>query len=266
MMTLARMIDFLKQIEDRVRPLVCDTYDGGTDTVTRQGRIMESDVDTIQLIAASLKEIEDKTITIVGDRYIVTMDTMLSREQVMKLKESMEHFLHAPVFVASGFFGFKIERLSAEAPRLMEDIREFHEKFGLEYKGKPRSLPPELSDFRLKFMREEFEEYDDATFIIKNELTQLNRDQDVGIITINLEQQLDALVDLVYVALGTAYLHGFDFNEAWRRVHAANMRKVRTLSADESKRGSIFDVIKPKGWTPPSHVDLVEDHEHQVKA
>ena len=65
---------------------------------------------------------------------------------------------------------------------------------------------------------------------------------------------LDALVDLVYVALGTAYLHGFGpqkFNEAWRRVHEKNMEKIRAPSADHSKRGSAFDVIKPAGWTPP---------------
>jgi len=68
--------------------------------------------------------------------------------------------------------------------------------------------------------------------------------------------QLDALVDLAYVVLGTAFMHGFDFNEAWRRVHAANMQKVRATSPDVSKRNSSLDVVKPEGWTPPDLSDL----------
>jgi predicted HAD superfamily Cof-like phosphohydrolase len=72
-----------------------------------------------------------------------------------------------------------------------------------------------------------------------------------------LVDQLDALVDLAYVVLGTAYLHGFRFNEAWRRVHAANMAKVRAERAEQSARGSTFDVVKPPGWKPADLSDLV---------
>lgn len=122
---------------------------------------------------------------------------------------------------------------------LFQDIKEFHEKFGLEYKGSPRNLEEELGGFRFKFMVEELTEYSDG-----------RAEQD-------LAKQLDALVDLAYVALGTAYMHGFDFNEAWRRVHAANMLKVRALAATDSKRGSTFDVIKPENWSPPVLDDLV---------
>ena len=41
------------------------------------------------------------------------------------------------------------------------------------------------------------------------------------------------------------------------------MKKIRTPNADASKRGSKYDVIKPPGWEPPSHKDLVEDHSHR---
>jgi predicted HAD superfamily Cof-like phosphohydrolase len=75
----------------------------------------------------------------------------------------------------------------------------------------------------------------------------------------DIEGQLDALVDLVYVALGTAYMHGFDFNEAFKRVHEANMKKVRAVSMRDSKRGSIYDVVKPEDWTPPDLSDLVKE-------
>jgi predicted HAD superfamily Cof-like phosphohydrolase len=82
----------------------------------------------------------------------------------------------------------------------------------------------------------------------------------------HMAQALDGLVDLVYVALGTAYLHGFDFREAWRRVHFANMNKVRaSQDGSDSKRGSSYDVIKPPGWRPPDHSDLVLPRARKVK-
>lgn len=144
----------------------------------------------------------------------------------------------------------------------MEDIAEFHRKFGLGYEGKPRALPKDLSDFRLGFKEEELREYRDATKVASLELSLDNPDP--GIITTCLEDQLDGLVDLVYVILGTAYLHGYElrWQEAWDRVHRANMNKIRATNASQSARGSIHDVVKPQGWTKPRHNDLVEDHIH----
>lgn len=114
---------------------------------------------------------------------------------------------------------------------LMRDIVEFHDKFGLLYYDLPRELPEDLRDFRINFMKEELTEYINAK---------------------TKEDMLDALVDLCYVALGTAQLHGFNFNEAWKRVHAANMAKVRAPS-----ERSEYDIVKPEGWTPPDLSDLV---------
>lgn len=114
-------------------------------------------------------------------------------------------------------------------------VKDFHEKFGLVYDGPPRELPPELARFRERFMDEELIEY---------------------VISGRLEDRLDALVDLTYVIFGTALLHGFNFEEAFRRVHEANMLKMRASSADDSKRNSAFDVVKPPGWTPPDLSDL----------
>lgn len=155
-------------------------------------------------------------------------------------------------------------------PHLTRDIREFHEKFELTYKGKPRSLPIDLLTFRLKFLLEELEEYELNATALADQLLPDFIGRDDGMILINLERALDALVDLVYVALGTSYLHGFNFDEAWRRVHHANMQKVRAPSAEASEassgRGSTYDVIKPPGWEPPRHVDLVEDHAHRQVA
>lgn len=117
------------------------------------------------------------------------------------------------------------------------DIAAFHEKFGLNYDGPPRELPIEMSQFRRKFLQEELNEYCAA---VEGH---------------NMEKQLDGLVDIVYVALGTAYLQGFDFREAWRRVQAANMAKQRA-NPDIPGRGQ-YDVVKPPGWKAPILRDLV---------
>lgn len=115
---------------------------------------------------------------------------------------------------------------------MWQDIKAFHEKFGLNYDGPPRDLPKDLAPFRLGFIFEELDEL---------------------ILAENKADQLDALVDLVYVIMGTAYLQGFDFQEAWNRVHAANMAKVR----GPSKRSESYDVIKPEGWKAPDLRDIV---------
>ena len=117
-----------------------------------------------------------------------------------------------------------------------QNIEEFHEKFNLEYRDYPRPLDPDEKDFRLVCLREEVDEYASAQ---------------------NLEDELDALVDLIYFALGTSYRHGFDFAAAWKRVHTANMAKERAKTASRSKRHFDLDVIKPAGWVAPDLTDIV---------
>ena len=126
----------------------------------------------------------------------------------------------------------------------MQDIKDFHSRFGLLGPSKPTDISKEMADFRCGFMFEEFNETRNAMI--------LGSEAGLG-----PEDILDGLVDLVYVALGTAYLYGFDFDEAWRRVHTANMQKIRAENKEDSKRGSTFDVVKPDGWKPPYLSDLV---------
>lgn len=130
--------------------------------------------------------------------------------------------------------------LTSKENKFLYDIRRFHERFQIEYGGPPRALPEELSDFRVEFLMEELDEYIDAV--------------DCG----SLEAQFDALLDLVYVALGTAYLHGFPFQDGWDEVQRANMTKVRAASAEDSKRNSFYDVVKPRGWQPPDLARVLE--------
>lgn len=151
---------------------------------------------------------------------------------------------------------------------LFEDIIAFHTKFGLVSDMKPKELDNETALFRIGFMVEEIAEYAQAagyTSIARslNTLHESIKDNNRWVVNRNesgrdLEMQFDSLIDLVYVALGTCYLQGIDFDEGWRRVHAANMRKVRAKTADESKRGTTLDVVKPVGWKPADLSDLVK--------
>lgn len=117
------------------------------------------------------------------------------------------------------------------------NVSEFHRKFDF-----PIGETDELTgndvnqDFRLKFMQEELNEFDDA-LIAKDRVA-----------------AFDALLDLVYVAYGTALWLGVtpeQWDAGFHAVHSANMAKVRVASADESKRGHAFDAKKPEGWVGP---------------
>lgn len=133
--------------------------------------------------------------------------------------------------------------LEEQLVRIWDDIKAFHEKFGLEYSGPPRLLFEDMSRFRVAFMQEELDEYKKSISGSDSVATRCDA--------------FDALIDLVYVALGTCYLHGFPFPEGWRRVQQANMAKIRVDRPENSKRGSSFDVVKPLGWQPPDHTELV---------
>lgn len=115
------------------------------------------------------------------------------------------------------------------------DVVEFHKQFELPHPGNTpvRNLDAEQFGFRFGFMVEELREYQEA------------------VAAGDLVKAADALVDLTYVVLGTAAFHGFQFKPMWDAVHRANMAKIRTPSAADSKRGSSYDVIKPPGWVSP---------------
>jgi predicted HAD superfamily Cof-like phosphohydrolase len=142
---------------------------------------------------------------------------------------------------------------------LFADIRDFHRKFQLLQTADPgHRLSREMLEFRIKFMLEELLEYA-AAVNAEIECGSHGEFVRIGAEEFDAEQAFDALIDLVYVALGTAYLHRFPFNEGWARVQAANMKKVRAARAEESKRKTVFDVVKPEGWEPPKLDDLLTD-------
>lgn len=128
---------------------------------------------------------------------------------------------------------------------MFQDVLQFHRKFGFHIPLKPKSLSGELRTVKRNHLIEELAEYSNAEHGLK-------RPKNIRV------KELDAIVDLIYVALGVAVLSGYNkFDEAWKRVHAANMKKKRAKKRSESKRGSKFDVVKPAGWEAPVLEDLV---------
>jgi|TARA_R100001163_G_scaffold50392_1_gene37886 predicted HAD superfamily Cof-like phosphohydrolase len=128
---------------------------------------------------------------------------------------------------------------------LIKDIDQFHKKFKFEKNDKV-GIPEnnELVNFRTSFLVEELAEYTQA--ITKGDSA----------------AALDALVDIVYIALGTAWLFNLPFEKAWNEVQKANMSKVRTKSKSK-KRGTSFDVVKPKGWQAPDIEQIIEEERNK---
>lgn len=146
------------------------------------------------------------------------------------------------------------------------DVGNFHQKFNLPVsKGSPQNVDTELLIFRAKFLLEELTEFimgaglrfepefdpDEPHEIIgMNIVPSANNPENMP--PIDHAQTFDALIDMVYVAFGTAHLFGYPWHEGWGLVQAANMTKVRAQSdGSDSKRGSSFDVVKPEGWRAP---------------
>lgn len=125
-----------------------------------------------------------------------------------------------------------------------DDVRRFQLKFDMLVHHKPTHLTPRKLHERATFMEEELNEFSEA---IRND---------------DLAEMADALVDLVYVALGTAASMGLPWQVLWDDVQRANMSKVRGVG----KRGHLVDCVKPEGWKPPQTLAILEAHGYDVKA
>ncbi len=121
---------------------------------------------------------------------------------------------------------------------LVKDIDKFYTQFGYPSQKRP-CIPTSQQDlikFRVNFLQEELDELKES---IKTE---------------KIDDALDALVDIVYVALGTAWHFNLPFERAWQVVHQANMAKL----PGKTKR-HYQDAIKPKGWVRPDIQKVIND-------
>ena len=73
----------------------------------------------------------------------------------------------------------------------------------------------------------------------------------------NADDSVDALIDLCVVAIGTLDAFGVDAYTAWDRVHKANMNKQVGIKESRPNPLGLPDLIKPEGWTAPTHADNV---------
>lgn len=120
---------------------------------------------------------------------------------------------------------------------MIDLIKMMHGKFGISREQVP-DFSSEERLFRIAAMLEELSEFTSAK---------------------TKEDELDALVDLVVFALGTAERMGFAdvFEEAYERVMLSNMTK--TLGANNKRGGFQIDLVKGEGFKPATIKDLVEE-------
>jgi predicted HAD superfamily Cof-like phosphohydrolase len=133
------------------------------------------------------------------------------------------------------------------------DVRDFHLKYSQIVSSTPSLLTKRKSAERANFLLEELQEYATAAGL----RISVRLDTATGEVGLNfapdpriepdLAEQADALVDLVYVAKGTAVMNGLPWKALWDDVQGANMRKVPGVT----KRGNAMDVTKPPGWVGP---------------
>ena len=138
----------------------------------------------------------------------------------------------------------------------VEDIHNMHTKFGV--RPVVRKLSREHKElflkFRLDFLREELmEAYEAAGYDVTFSATRNDKALDPA----RAEDVVDAMVDLCVVAIGTMDAFDVDAHEAWGRVHKANMVKEPGVKPERPNPLGLPDLIKPTGWTAPTHADNV---------
>jgi len=120
-------------------------------------------------------------------------------------------------------------------------VREFHLAFNHDCPELPELLLNELVTKRYNWMREELEEFQQAS---------------------SIHDQADAMVDLIYFALGTLVEMGVRPGRLFDIVHEANMKKLwpdgKVHYAADGK------VIKHTSWQPPEP-QLIQEIDRQVK-
>jgi predicted HAD superfamily Cof-like phosphohydrolase len=163
----------------------------------------------------------------------------MNKKQIKKYIE--DRTLSSPISDYENSIDQKNQFSCLDCDKLIRNIDVFHKKFGFE-KNEKVGIPDdnELVNFRTSFLMEELAEYTNA----------ITKKDAAG--------ALDALVDIVYIALGTAWLFNLPFEKAWKEVQKANMSKIRAKSKSK-KRGTTFDVVKPKNWKAPNIERIIEE-------
>ena len=123
-------------------------------------------------------------------------------------------------------------------------VHEFHRAFGLDARETPTEVAPELAAHRGELLAEEAAEVAEVA------------------VTGPLDQLAHELADVVYVAYGTALVHGIDLDEVIAEIHRANMSKIgpdgqvarradgKVLKGEHYRAPDVSAVLRGQGWIP----------------
>lgn len=122
---------------------------------------------------------------------------------------------------------------------MIKDIKELNLKYGIKksVNNFDKDTLRKYLQFRIYFLREE---------LIELMLAYENN---------NSDEIVDALIDLIVVAIGTLDAFNIDIEKAWKEVHNANMSKELGVNKTRENLLNLPDLIKPKDWKAPSHID-----------
>lgn len=123
-------------------------------------------------------------------------------------------------------------------------VREFHRAFGLDARDTPAEVTPELAAHRGELLAEEAREVAEVS------------------VTGPLDRLAHELADVVYVAYGTALVHGIDLDAVIAEIHRSNMTKLgpggrvsrradgKVLKGEHYEAPDVARVLRGKGWMP----------------
>ncbi|MEW1720319.1 MazG nucleotide pyrophosphohydrolase domain-containing protein [Streptomyces sp. NPDC093109] len=122
-------------------------------------------------------------------------------------------------------------------------VREFHRACGLDVRPLPAEVDPALAAHRQELLAEEVAEVAEASA------------------TGSLDRLAHELADVVYVAYGTALVHGIDLDAVIAEIHRANMTKLgpdgrpvrradgKVLKGPHYEAPDIAAVLTRQGWS-----------------
>ncbi|KAB2975194.1 hypothetical protein F8R89_26270 [Streptomyces sp. SS1-1] len=123
-------------------------------------------------------------------------------------------------------------------------VRRFHLAFGLDARTTPTEVAPELAAHRAELLAEEAAEVAEVS------------------VTGPLDRLAHELADVVYVAYGTALVHGIDLDAVLAEIHRSNMTKIgpdgqvtrradgKVLKGDHYEAPDVGAVLRRQGWAP----------------
>lgn len=116
----------------------------------------------------------------------------------------------------------------------INDVAQFHNKFGVPVKARPKVPNKDRCELRYDLILEECVEL--TTAILAKDIVEI----------------ADGIADLIYVAIGTALEYGIPLAQVWDEVQRTNMAKV---GGGESGKGK---VMKPIGWKAPKIAAILD--------